>query len=185
MKKVVQVSRANPTGSITPRMRVITRKSHHATFNATHNASKSKVLIMLHYFKNTLHDNSGLDARELYLHTGVGYNYLLARLPKWAEWKYVLRHSSIGTNGKPVWHYKIAARGERFISERLYLFNRTMYQQYVSEIKDFNSIVEQMQPPAYKYKSMKSLIEAVNKEVEASKQEQEEEVDDEEVTGNS
>ncbi len=158
----------------TPRIRVIVRKPHFATFNEKHNSCKSKVLLILYHFKHTLQDNSGLDSRELYLHTGVNYSYLLARLPKWTEWKFIRRHSAIGTNEKPVWHYKIASRGEKFLTERLLPLNRPMYERYSREIKEFNSLVGQMNPPEFKYKSMKALIAAVNKEIVTKKRENEE-----------
>lgn len=151
------------------RVKVIVRKPHFVTFNERHNACKSKVLIVLYHFKHSSSLGSGLDARGLFLHTGVSYNYLLARLPKWHEWRYVLRHSAIGSNNKPVWHYRIAARGEKFITERLLPLNRPMYERYVREIREFQSIVGQMNPPAWKYRSMKSLIAAVDMEIESNR----------------
>jgi len=77
-------------------------------------------------------------------------------------------------NGKPVWHYRIAARGEKFLTQRLLPLNRPMYERYVREINEFSSIVGQMNPPEWKYKSMKSLIAAVDREIEKSKQPEEE-----------
>ncbi len=140
-----------------------------ATFNGRHNKSKSKVMIVLNHRKHQLHNNTGLSARQLYLATGVSHKYLLARLNKWVEWRYLNRYATGATKGRPLWHYRICMRGTRFMNDILYHNYPGILQQYVREINEFTSLVGQMQPPANKYECMKDLIAAVNEQIASRK----------------
>ena len=105
---------------------------HIATFRGKHNASKSKVLLICYHRKFMEHSTIGLGARELAETSGVNYSYLKKRLPKWVEWKYLLRKATAGPQGKPVFVYSIAVRGSHFLEDRA---PREKLNQYLMEIR--------------------------------------------------
>ena len=87
-----------------------------ATFKGKHNESKSKALLCLWDAKQR--GLSGLSLKLLAFESSVSYAYLKARLGKWHSWGYVARYITKGRL-RPVFSYKIAARGERFLDERV------------------------------------------------------------------
>lgn len=116
--------------------KVIISKSHIATFNGVHNASKAKVFIVLYHLKYKLGLNTGLNVLDLYLQSGVNYDYLRSKLGKWYEWGFLSRRPVDSGKGRAVYTYMIAKRGEHFIED---IVPRDILNQYVAEIKAFRA----------------------------------------------
>lgn len=113
--------------------KLIVSRPHKATFHGIHNATKSKVLIVLYWLKNTVGDNTGMSAIELSEKAGVNYNYLKTRIGKWHDWKYVSRRAVGQSKGRPIYRYTIAQRGEHFIED---IVPRDILARYIDEIKN-------------------------------------------------
>lgn len=88
---------------------------HQADFTGRNNSSKSKVLIYL----NHVGASKYLTARQLADKTGVGYDYLKARLSFWFNIRYLNRKVRAPVKGKPAWCYAIAERGKHFVTDRI------------------------------------------------------------------
>ena len=105
---------------------------HLATFRGRHNRTKSKTLITLYHRRYKLGNRTGLGLSELAQLSGCGYNSLRAKLGRWTAWGYIERNYSTGYQGRPIFVYKLADRGKRFIEERL---PPEKLAEYVIEIK--------------------------------------------------
>ncbi len=116
--------------------KVIISKPHIATFNDVHNASKTKVFIVLYHRKNRLGLNTGLNVRDIHLQSNVDYDYLRTRMSKWHEWGYLSRRPVDSGKGRAVYTYMIAKRGEHFIED---IVPGDILNQYIAEIKAFKS----------------------------------------------
>jgi hypothetical protein len=104
---------------------------HKASFRGKNNTTKGKVLILLHARKH----KPGMTAGEIHKWTGVDYNYICARLVYWCQWRYIIRSPS-QVNGRPCWSYRIAKRGERFVTT---ILPSPMRARLVAEINDYTS----------------------------------------------
>ncbi len=91
-----------------------TAHSHVAGFAGSHNAAKSRSLLVLYHRLFTLKTSSGLTCRQLSDQSGVTFGYLKHRLSKWITWHYLLRKSSV----RP-FKYRIAHRGIHFVERRI------------------------------------------------------------------
>ena len=111
-------------------------RTHLASFNGIHNASKTKTLIILDHYKYKLKSNTGLNVRQLHLESGVNYNYLRSRLGKWFKWKYVSRRAHDDGSGRPMFYYTIADRGEHFINHVVPNDVRT---RYINELNQYRT----------------------------------------------
>ena len=111
-------------------------RPHIATFSGVHNASKAKVLIILNHRKYNLRLSTGLNVRQLHLESGVNYNYLRSRLGKWFKWKYLSRKAYDDGNGRPMFYYTIAVRGEHFIE---YILPNDVFTRYINEINEYRT----------------------------------------------
>lgn len=116
--------------------KLIISKPHIATFNGVHNASKTKVFIVLYHLKHKLGLNIGLNVLDLHLQSGVNYDYLRTKLGKWHEWGFLSRKPVDSGKGRAVYTYMIAKRGEHFIED---IVPRDLLNQYVAEIKTFRA----------------------------------------------
>ena len=112
------------------------RGPREATFKGAHNASKCKTLLLLYHRKHKLGLGTGLSARDIHLQSGVGYDYLRARLGVWFKWGYLSRRLTINYTGKPAFSYTIAKRGEHFIENRV---PQEALDRYIAEIRIFRS----------------------------------------------
>lgn len=110
-------------------------RPHFATFNAKHNASKVKALIVLYHRAFTLRQTSGLTLGDLHRQSGVDYFYLKTRLAKWVGWKYLQKHI-VCKNGKPCYSYNIAERGKHFIED---IVPAEWLKAYIAEIRTFKT----------------------------------------------
>lgn len=108
-------------------------QEHIATFKGKHNMNKAKILLYL-YAKKMRGDPSGRSAREIYLATGVPYNYLKSRLGVLTDWGYLDRRAIGRKKGRAIYHYRIAERGVRFVELRL---PPEKYNQAVQEINEW------------------------------------------------
>jgi hypothetical protein len=111
-----------------------TRKRHIATFQGVHNNAKSKVLIILYNRMFTEGFNTGLNAREIHLLSGVPYSTLSA-LSKWHRWGYLSRRA-IDNGSRPVFVYWLGARGKHFLEDRI---PPAKLRQYTEEIKAYRN----------------------------------------------
>lgn len=102
-----------------------------ATFNGVHNASKSKILLVLAGAK--ANGERGLTLRKLAARTDVPYSSINSSVGKWIRWKYITRVPSM-EGSRPVFLYKIAARGERFIIERIPPDIRAVYEKELAQV---------------------------------------------------
>lgn len=116
--KLQRMDEFTPAMFTTKTGKLVITARHYASFDNHHNASKSKVFIVLYHRKFTLRDNTGLSARQLADHTGVSYNYVRSRIIKWTAWGYVKRSTEIVDN-RPLLVYTIADRGKHFIEDIL------------------------------------------------------------------
>jgi len=105
---------------------------HKASFKGVHNATKSKVFIVLYHRRFKLGEHTGLSLHEIVDNTGANYHYLTGRLLKWIQWGYVKRKPG-QAEGRPVFLYTIAKRGKHFIEHRL---PKDKLQQYTAEIRE-------------------------------------------------
>ena len=110
-------------------------RSHFATFRGVHNASKTKVLIILYLRKYQLRLKTGLNVRELHTQSGVNYDYLRSRLGTWCEWEYVSRRAYDDGTGRPMFYYTIAPRGEHFIQ---HIVPKEVLNRYLNEINQYH-----------------------------------------------
>ena len=101
----------------------------------SHNLSKAKVFIILSCLKHNK-VNTGLNAQQISLSSGVSYAYLLSRLGKWHQWGYLNRRAAGSDKGRAIYNYSIAKRGEYFLNE---LVTTTVFNQLVEDIKAFQS----------------------------------------------
>ena len=113
-----------------------TYKSRFATFRGSHNASKTKTLIILHHHKYNLKLSTGLNVRQLHSESGVNYDYLRSRLGKWFKWKYVSRRAHDDGNGRPMFYYTITVRGEHFINN---IVPKDVLTRYINEINQYRT----------------------------------------------
>ena len=102
-----------------------------ATFNGKHNMMKSKALMIL--LDRRQKEQGGLTLKQLALSSSVSYEYLKARLGVWHGWKYVNRRVTTNGKNKPVFSYSIAARGIRFVNERI---PQAVFDRYIMELKE-------------------------------------------------
>lgn len=116
--------------------KLIISRPHKASFHGIHNASKSKVLIVLYWLKNTVGDNTGLSVKELAEKSGCNYDYLKTRLGKWHDWRYVSRRAVGQVVGRPIYKYSIAQRGEHFIED---IIPKDILSRYIDEIKSHSN----------------------------------------------
>lgn len=107
-------------------------KPHFASFDDKHNASKCKVLIVLYHRKHKLQDASGIGVNELHRASGVSYDYIKARVTKWVQWGYMERSVRDVKTGRPIYVYKLAARGKHFIED---ILPREWLKTYIAGIK--------------------------------------------------
>ncbi len=141
------------------------------SFKGKHNATRSKVLIVLFDRKVQKHDNSGFSARDLYVNTGCNYGYLQQKLSKWVKWGYLSKYAGPNFDGRPTWYYRLAPRGRRFLEDRLNVLNPEALQRYVAELNAFTDLIKTLNPPPSSYKSMSALISAVERaKVEAERE---------------
>ncbi|MBA7647904.1 hypothetical protein ES703_55683 [subsurface metagenome] len=109
---------------------------HKATFRGVHNAAKTKVLMVLYDRELQKGVSTGLTARQLHFESGVNYDTLRSRLGKWHGWGYVSRRGKDDGAGRATWYYYLAARGKRFLEDRV---PRDVLKRYESEIRAFRS----------------------------------------------
>ncbi len=112
--------------------RRVETRPHFASFNEIHNASKSKVLILLYHRSHKLRAATGLGVGEISKQSGVNYDYVKARVSKWVGWGYLERTISNSSPGRPIYLYRIAKRGEHFIED---ILPEEWLKRYVSEIR--------------------------------------------------
>ena len=98
-------------------MAIFIRERKIATFNGIHNASKTKTLLTLYSIKHKYNSNKGLSARGIHLASGVNLAYLNARLGLWYDWGYIYRRAQDTHQGRPIFVYMIAPRGEHFVED--------------------------------------------------------------------
>lgn len=91
-------------------------RTHFATFNDKHNASRSKIYMVLWYRRYRQGKTDGLTLGQLHRESGVGYNYLKTRLARWCAWGFIERKLTT-SNSKPVYVYLIAERGRHFVED--------------------------------------------------------------------
>ena len=92
---------------------IVVSKPHIATFNGKHNASKTKMLLVL--YQRSIRGLPGLTARGIVLESGLNHNYVRVKLSKLCEWGYLSRRAVDGGKCGPVYRYSIAKRGEHFL----------------------------------------------------------------------
>ncbi len=145
--------------------RFIVRKRPIASFNGLHNAAKSKTLLLLYFHRYQLGKRTGLPVRDIYLRSGCNYNYLLSRLCWWTRWKYISRYSDTGFDGKPVFFYKIAPRGKRFLIDILNEYYPDVLKRYTGEINSFTDFVRQLNLPPEVYSNTKRLVQTIEQQL--------------------
>lgn len=108
------------------------RKFYKPTFRGSHNALKSKVLLILYevHLTDPYGSSQWLTAKEIQQRTRCNYRSLLSRLPLFHEWKYVkIRKGQYGFI-----RYAIARAGRRYLEK--YMRNGLMpVQRYLDEMK--------------------------------------------------
>jgi len=114
-------------------MKIRTYRPVIATFNGKHNQMKSKALIILLDRKQK--ELGGLTLKQLTIASSVSYEYLKARLGVWHGWRYVNRRVTTNGKNKPVFSYSIAARGIKFVNERI---PPDVVHRYIMELKEYH-----------------------------------------------
>lgn len=107
--------------------RTVRTQAHIATFNESHNASKSKMMMCL--YKET---HGGISVGTLHRLSGVDYGYLRSKLSRWVSWGYVVRKVSIPEKGRPIFLYSLGERGRHFVDD---ILPKPWLQQYAAEIR--------------------------------------------------
>lgn len=97
------------------RPRIIVKQIKRASFKGKHNATKSKCLVMLEYSATSKEQRYWLTAHQLSSLTGISYGSVLASLPKWVDWKIVIRKRARLANGREVYIYQAAAKGRAWL----------------------------------------------------------------------
>lgn len=85
------------------------------SFRGKHNATKSKCLLILGYSETARQQRGWLTARQLAALTGIPYASVLASLPKWVQWKIVIRKEARLTSGKEAYIYQLAPKGRAWL----------------------------------------------------------------------
>ena len=128
------------TSSFTTRTgKHIETRPHFAALDDKHNASKSKVFIVLYHRKYKAHNNTGLGVGDLHKQSGVNYDYIKSRVTKWCGWKYLDRRTRDTDAGRPLYVYTLAERGRHFIED---ILPREWLKRYISEIKTFRAKIQ-------------------------------------------
>jgi hypothetical protein len=114
--------------------RKILARPHVATFRGKHNASKSKVFIVLYSRQYQQPHSPGLTLPELATYSGVSYSYIKTRLAKWCLWGYLKREKCVSSTRKQtVYTYVIADRGRHFVLDRI---PKAIGARFVTEIQE-------------------------------------------------
>lgn len=104
-----------------------------ATFRGVHNASKSKIFIVLYHRLLIQGLSDGLGVKSLSLLSGVGYVYISSRVARWAKHGYISRRIGLDeSSGRPVFVYVLLKKGIRYVEE---IIPRDRLSEYISEIK--------------------------------------------------
>ena len=108
-------------------------RPHFATFNDKHNASRSKVYMVLWYRKYQSHKNTGLTVSQLHEQTGVKYDTIKTRIALWVKWEFLKRELDV-SNGRPVYLYSIDNRGRHFVED---IIPKEWLKEYARQIREF------------------------------------------------
>jgi len=87
-----------------------------ASFAGSHNRSKSVCLVLLADSIVARLQGGWLSAKQLREHSGLSYGSVLASVGKWCRWKLIQRSTSTLPNGRVVFVYSIAPRGEKWLA---------------------------------------------------------------------
>lgn len=112
-----------------------TTRPHYANFNNIHNASKSKVFMVLYHRRFKLGIATGLGVMELHQQSGVPYNTVNNKRKKWVEWGYLKRAIKAGKT-RPFYSYSLTERGIHFVRD---IIPDYWLQRYAAEIREFTS----------------------------------------------
>jgi hypothetical protein len=138
----------------------MTRYSYEVSFRYPHNHSKLRALWLLLNLRSlgcftALQLKRGLTLRELSEATGVKYSTLARHLGDWADRYRIVTRAKYETvcwagSGVEVYHYKLAARGERWVRRWLEYCParhreqyRAHFQWYAREVHALRALEEQ------------------------------------------
>ncbi len=125
-----------------------------AHFGRKQNSAKGKVFSHMYLWQIERGSRKWWSLRTLYLNTGVNLNYLQQRLPLWVRWRHLKQREADGG-------YRLAEKGCRFV-EVLLAEAPDQCQEYMKIAAEFRDMIDQMDPPASHYGSLRSLVKAVN-----------------------
>lgn len=114
--------------------RVSVRKPHTVNHNGKCNEVKSLVFILLYDNRYFYHKRTGMTVDDLVKRTGASETYLQNQIKKWCGWGFLLKT----VNNKPgrcLFRYRIAARGRKFVDERIPVELLKEYRQKLINIK--------------------------------------------------
>jgi hypothetical protein len=98
---------------------------------------KGRCLIVLYHRMYKLGISKGLSYSELAAQAGVSKDYVGSKVCLWVTWKYINKKAGTNASGRPVYVYSIAARGVKFIQERM---GKDVLADMVQEIIDNRTI---------------------------------------------
>jgi predicted ArsR family transcriptional regulator len=91
-------------------------RSHFAKFDTKHNATRSRVYMVLYWRRFKLKLSTGLTLGQLVDESSVSYKYVKTRIAKWCTWGFLQRRFTV-QKGRPVYSYSIGERGIHFIRD--------------------------------------------------------------------
>ena len=111
-------------------------KPHFAKFNTIHNATRTRVFMILYWRRFKLKLNTGLPLGTLVDESGVKYKYVKTRITKWCAWGFLQRRFAV-QKGSPVYSYSIGERGIHFIRD---VVPKEWLEKYARMIRDNRKI---------------------------------------------
>ena len=108
MRTLHELISQNVTRNPTKAPLILRARIHMATFRGRHNATKSKVLIVLYHF-NEKGYFKGFDVNDLAERTMCPLSSIKSGVCRWTKWRYLTRIDSTP------YRYKIAHRGIHFV----------------------------------------------------------------------
>jgi len=107
-------------------------KPHFAKFNTIHNATRTRVYMVLYWRRFKLKLNTGLTLGQLVDESGAKYKYVKTRIARWCAWGFLQRRFTV-KNGHAVFSYSIAERGVHFIRD---VVPKEWLEKYAQMIRD-------------------------------------------------
>ena len=105
---------------LSQQLRIAVRRIKPASFNPPHNQTRAMVLLALDdYREHHSGRGKGLTVKELLAMTGRPYGSIAASVGKWMKWDFISRHCASDSNGRLIFHYRIAPRGRRWLQKHL------------------------------------------------------------------